>query len=66
VFDRFVAKIESFVADVVADVVAWRINRYAEKCALALLEQTHLGATPGWLSELVEQRGRHALTVAHH
>lgn len=64
--ERFVTKIQSFVADVVADVVAWRINRYAEKCALALLEQVHTGASLDWLTELVEQRGRHALVVAHH
>lgn len=65
-FEKLAAKIQGFVADVVADVVAWRINRYAEKCALALLEQTHLGASVDWLSELVEIRGRHALVVAHH
>jgi hypothetical protein len=66
VFEKFVSKIQGFVADVVADVVAWRINRYAEKCALALLEQVHTGASVDWLSELVEIRGRHALVVAHH
>lgn len=60
--ERFVTKIQSFVADV----VAWRINRYAEKCALALLEQVHTGASLDWLTELVEQRGRHALLVPHH
>lgn len=65
-FEKFAAKVRSFVADVVADVVAWRINRYAEKCALALLEQTHLGASVEWLSDLIEERGRHALVVAHH
>lgn len=62
VFDRFVSKIQSFVADV----VAWRLNRHAEKCALALLERTHFGASLDWVSELVEIRGRHALRVAHH
>lgn len=50
----------------VADAVAWRINRHYEKCALALLERAHLGASIGWISEIVEVRGRHALAVAHH
>ena len=60
--DKLVSKIQNFVADV----VAWRINRHMERVALNLLEQVHLGASLDWVSELVEIRGRHALTVAHH
>lgn len=61
-FNRFVAKIHNFVADV----VAWRINGHMERVALNVLEQVHTGASLEWVRELVEQRGRHALVVAHH
>lgn len=61
-FDKFVAKVQS----VVADVVAWRINRHMERVAINLLEQVHLGASLEWVTELVEIRGRHALVVTHH
>jgi hypothetical protein len=67
VFDRFVARIQNTVADVVASVIAWRINHYCEKYTLVrLLDQVHFGASVEWLGEIVEERGRHALTVAHH
>lgn len=55
--ERFVAKIES----VLARVVAWQVNNRYEKIAMHLLEQAHVGATVTWASELVEVRGRHAL-----
>jgi hypothetical protein len=62
VFERFVAKIQQFTARV----VAWQVNSHYEKAAMRLLEQTHLGASIEWLSEIVEVRGRHSLVVAHH
>jgi len=62
VFERFVAKVQEFAVRA----VAWHVNNQYEKCAMRLLEKAHVGATPGWLSELVEQRGRHALAVAMH
>ena len=61
-FDRFIARAQRFVANV----VAWQVNSSYEKAAMHLLEQTHLGASIGWISEIVEVRGRHALAVAHH
>ena len=62
-FDRFVARVQRLVSTV----VAWQVNEWHEKCALRLLEQTHLGASLDWVNELVEIRGRHALrSVAHH
>ena len=60
--DRFVTKFQR----VIADVVAWRINRYMERVTLNVLEQVHTGASLEWIHELVEVRGRHALVVAHH
>jgi hypothetical protein len=63
VFDKMINHVQSFAADV----VAWRINRYCEKYTLVrLLDQVHPGASVEWLSEIVEERGRHALVVAHH
>jgi hypothetical protein len=61
-FERFAAKVQEFAVKV----VTWQVNNRYEKAAMHLLEQTHLGASIGWLSEIVEVRGRHALVVAHH
>lgn len=61
-FERFAAKVQEFAVKV----VTWHVNNQYEKAAMRLLEQTHLGASIEWLSEIVEVRGRHALAVAHH
>jgi hypothetical protein len=50
----------------VVRVVAWQINNRYEKCALRLLEEAHVGASIEGLSDLREERGRHALVVVHH
>lgn len=51
----------------VANVVAWRINNYCEKHTLTrLLDQVHTGASIEWLTDIREERGRHALVDAHH
>lgn len=60
--NRLIARVQGLVARV----VAWQVNERYEKCALELLERTHLGASLEWVGELVESRGRHALVIAHH
>lgn len=60
--ERLVAKIQS----VVTRVVTWQINERYERAALKLLDQVHTGASIEWVSELFEQRGRHALAVVTH
>lgn len=59
-------KIASRVQRFVVNVVTWQVNRRYERAAMHLLEQAHLGASLGWLSDIVEERGRHALAVAVH
>lgn len=61
-FEKIAARVQNFVAKV----VAWQVNERYERTALALLEQVHTGASIEWVREIVEQRGRHALAVAHH
>lgn len=61
--DRFAAEIMA----IIAGIIAWRINNYCEKHTLVrLLNQVHFGASTEWISEIVEERGRHALVIAHH
>lgn len=61
-FEKIAARVKNFVASV----VAWQVNERYERAALQLLEQVHTGASIEWVREIVEQRGRHALVVAHH
>lgn len=56
-FDKLMMKVQRLAASV----VAWQVNSRYEKIALHLLEQAHVGATPDWVSTIVEIRGRHAL-----
>ena len=61
-FDKIVNRVRQFAVAV----ATWQINERYERAALRLLDQNHLGASIEWLSDLYEERGRHALVVVGH
>lgn len=61
-FEKIASRVQNFIAKI----VAWQVNERYERAALRLLDQMHTGASLEWVLEIVEQRGRHALAVAHH
>lgn len=61
-FEKIAARVQNFVARI----VAWQVNERYERAMIALLDQVHTGASLEWVHEIVEQRGRHALAAAHH
>lgn len=66
-FGKLSARIHYAAVSAVANLIARRIDAYYENHTLVrLLNERHTGASPEWVRELAESRGRHALVAAHH